>query len=49
MGLVSKMSNSGGCFPIDPQVKDDENWTSIEVKNLGEKGFGIDAWFVNFW
>lgn len=31
------------------QVKDDENWTSIEVKDLGEKGFGIAAWFVNFW
>lgn len=45
VGPVSKFSNFGGCCR---QVKDDENWTSIEVKDLGEKGFGIAAWFVNF-
>eukprot|EP00434_Breviolum_minutum_P016433 symbB.v1.2.014486.t1/scaffold1057.1/size140642/6 len=28
---------------VQNKVKDDENWTSIEVKDLGEKGFGIVA------
>lgn len=40
--------NSATLEGVVRQVKDDENWTSIEVKDLGEKGFGIAAWFVNF-
>ena len=44
-GLRDLFQNSATLEGVVRQVKDAENWTSIEVKDLGEKGFGIAAWF----